>query len=91
MKLNIDNLPQISNSLNVKNIPAVFLIYQGNIIDQFVGIPSDTMLTEFIGTAVAIDQLSHDESVISDLISKAEDYIKNNDIETAFKILSDGY
>jgi thioredoxin-like negative regulator of GroEL len=39
VKLNIDNLPQISNALKVKSIPAVFLIHKGSVIDTFVGIP----------------------------------------------------
>jgi thioredoxin len=37
VKLNIDNLPQLAQGLNVKSIPALFLIYRGNIVDTMVG------------------------------------------------------
>ena len=35
VKLNIDDLPQLSEGLNIRSIPAVFLIYKGNIVDMF--------------------------------------------------------
>jgi thioredoxin len=37
VKLNIDNLPQLAQGLNVKSIPALFLIYRGNIMDTMIG------------------------------------------------------
>jgi thioredoxin-like negative regulator of GroEL len=39
VKVNIDKLPQIANGLKVSSIPAVFLIYGGKVVDNFVGIP----------------------------------------------------
>ena len=44
VKLNIDNLPQLSTGLNIRSLPTVFLIYKGNIIDTFSGIPSEERL-----------------------------------------------
>lgn len=44
VKLNIDDLPQLSTGLNIRSIPTVFLIYKGNIIDTFSGIPSEARL-----------------------------------------------
>jgi thioredoxin-like negative regulator of GroEL len=41
VKLNIDNLPQIAKGLNVKSIPALFLIYRGNIMDSMAGADMD--------------------------------------------------
>lgn len=37
VKLNIDNLPQLATGLNVKSIPALFLIYKGNMLDAMTG------------------------------------------------------
>ncbi len=37
VKLNIDTLPQLAKGLNVKSIPALFLIYKGNVMDTVVG------------------------------------------------------
>ena len=41
VKVNIDLLPRISDQLNVRSIPAVFLIHGGNVIDTFTGVPSE--------------------------------------------------
>ena len=40
VKLNIDNLPQLSTALNIRSLPTVFLIFKGNIVDTFTGLPS---------------------------------------------------
>ena len=64
MKLNIDNLPQIASALKVRSIPAVFLIHNGQVIDTFVGLPSSDVLTKFLQTALFIDQLQNDETVM---------------------------
>jgi thioredoxin len=37
VKLNIDNIPQLATGLNVKSIPALFLIYRGNVLDTVTG------------------------------------------------------
>jgi thioredoxin len=33
VKLNIDTLPELTRALNVKSVPALFLIYKGNVMD----------------------------------------------------------
>lgn len=55
VKLNIDDLPQLSQGLKITKIPAVFLINKGTIIDTFTGVPSEKVLEEFIYTALAVD------------------------------------
>ncbi len=40
VKMDIEAVPDISTGLQIRNIPAVFLIYKGNIVDQFVGMPT---------------------------------------------------
>lgn len=37
IKMDIDNLPQLATGLAVKQVPALFLIYRGNVIDTMVG------------------------------------------------------
>jgi putative thioredoxin len=60
IKLNIDNLPQLATALNIKNVPSVFLIHKGNIMDTFTGVPGPARLKEFVDTAVLLDSMSHD-------------------------------
>ena len=72
VKLNIDDLPQLSTGLNIRSIPAVFLIYKGNIIDMFQGIPEAKTIDDFFNTAVLLDQMQTDESIMDDVLSKVE-------------------
>ena len=91
VKLNIDDLPQIATALQVKSIPAVFLIYKGNMIDSFVGIPKEQVFKEFINTAMMIETIAHDEEVIVTAITAIEEYITNGELELANKMLTEGY
>ena len=34
VKLNIDNHPKLSSGLNIRSIPTLFLIFNGNIVDM---------------------------------------------------------
>ena len=76
VKLNIDTLPQLANGLKVKNIPAVFLVHKGSIVDMFVGMPKEQLLAEFINTALAIDSLANDENVMAEVIKRAEEMVQ---------------
>ena len=44
VKFDADDLPQLTTGLNVKALPTVFLIFQGNVIDTFSGIPKTDRL-----------------------------------------------
>ena len=47
VKLNIDDLPKLSSGLNIRSVPSVFLIYKGNVVDMFKGVPEEKELDEF--------------------------------------------
>lgn len=68
VKLNIDKMPQIAQGLNVKSIPALFLISRGNMLDTMLGY-DQSKLEKFIETALLIDKASNDETVIMKVIS----------------------
>ena len=89
VKLNIDDLPQLSTGLNIRSIPAVFLIYKGNIIDMFQGIPEAQTIDDFFNTAVLLDQMQTDESIMDDVLSKVEQMIKDKDFVQAHRVLTD--
>ena len=89
VKLNIDDLPQLSTGLNIRSIPAVFLIYKGNIIDMFQGIPEGNTIEEFFNTAVLLDQMQTDETIMDDVLSKIETMIKEKDFVQAHQVLTD--
>ena len=74
VKLNIDNLPQISKGLNVKSIPALFLIYRGNIMDSMAGMDMDRV-KDMVQTAHQIEAAVHDETVMDKVMDEAQKYI----------------
>jgi thioredoxin-like negative regulator of GroEL len=67
VKLNIDKLPQIANGLNVKSIPALFLVYKGNMLDTMT-VMDVNKLEKFIETTLIIDKAANDETVIMKVI-----------------------
>lgn len=67
VKLNIDNLPQLASGLNVKSIPALFLIYKGNMLDTMTGFDVKK-LEELVQTALLVDKAANDETVIMKVI-----------------------
>ena len=64
VKVNIDNSPQIAQGLSVKSIPALFLIYRGNIMDSITGVDTKK-LENLIETALLIEKASHDETIMT--------------------------
>lgn len=68
VKLNIDNLPQLATGLNVKSIPALFLIYKGNMLHTMTGFDPNK-LEEMIQTALLVDKAANDETVIMKVIN----------------------
>lgn len=91
MKVNIDKHPQIANGLKVSSIPAVFLIYGGKVVDNFVGIPDRERMQDFFNKAVIMDQITNDPNVQQSLVDKSEELLKANDLETAMGVLADLY
>jgi thioredoxin-like negative regulator of GroEL len=60
VKLNIDNCPQLASGLNVKQIPALFVIYKGSVVDSFTGFDPQK-IEELVQTALLVDQAANDE------------------------------
>jgi thioredoxin-like negative regulator of GroEL len=81
--------------LKVTSIPAVFLVYGGKIVDQFVGIPAPERLQEFFNKAAIIYSISSDENVRQTLFEQIEKILESGkekeEFEQAFGILLDLY
>ena len=51
--MDIDKFPELSQMLEIQNIPKTFLIYNGDVIDSFGGLPNDPeKITDFFERAV---------------------------------------
>ena len=53
-KINVDNLPEISQALQVQNLPTVMLLHGGKLVDQFQGVLPDAKLAAFVQKAVEL-------------------------------------
>lgn len=82
VKLNIDKLPAIAQALNVKSIPALFLLNKGNILETMTGF-DPAILEKFIETALLIHKASNDSTVIESVLTQCSEFITNKDYTKA--------
>ncbi|MBA4155380.1 thioredoxin [Flavobacterium sp.] len=54
-KINVDNNPEIAKKFNVRGIPAVFLLKNGTVVDQFKGVQSKTEINKRIDQLIAAE------------------------------------
>jgi putative thioredoxin len=66
-KVNIDENPKIASSFQVQSIPAVFVIDQGKIVDQFVGALPEREVQEFV------DRLAPQPSEADELVALGDE------------------
>jgi hypothetical protein len=65
----------LAQGLNVKSIPALFLVYRGNIMDTMVG-GDLKRLEEMINTALLIEQSTHDQTIMEKVLSESQKLIE---------------
>ena len=83
VKINIDNNPDLTEALNVHNVPTVFLVYKGNIIDQFVGVPDDKKIKEFFESINILVGISDNDQVMQSLLKGAEEWMNKEKWDNA--------
>ena len=70
VKVNIDKCPKLAGALNVSSVPQVFLIYRGNLVDHFQGLPKQEELQQFFNEAVLVHEIATKETVMQGLVDK---------------------
>lgn len=50
-KLNVDNNPELAQSLQIKSLPTVLLVHKGKLVDSFTGALADAQLAAFVKKA----------------------------------------
>ncbi|MCF7791289.1 MAG: thioredoxin [Victivallales bacterium] len=51
-KVNVDDCPQLAQQFGIRNIPALFLIKDGQTVEQFIGMQDKKTLTNAINSAL---------------------------------------
>ena len=75
-KINTEDEPDIAIEFNVVSIPNIKLFYQGDIIDQFVGVISEKMIRDFL-----------EQNIPPAEIGQIEELIQTGSFEEAFGML----
>ena len=88
IKLNIDDIPQLTKALQVRSIPTLFLIYRGNVIDMITGVDK-AKLDEFVKTALLVEKAQHDEGIMTETMAQAQEMIESGKFAEAAQILTD--
>lgn len=89
VKINIDNNQELAEKLNIQSIPAVFLVYKGNVVDQFLGLPDTKRIDEFFNNLGLIQGMGKDEGIFQALLVGADEWMKRNDYVQAENMLNE--
>lgn len=91
IKINIDENQQLAEKLNISSIPAVFLVYKGNIIDHFVGLPQQSKLDEFFSNISLLTGLGKEEEIFQKLLIGFDDLMKKKEFIQAENMLNEAF
>lgn len=72
VKVNIDKCPEIAHALQVKSVPTVYLLYQGQAVDRIQGNVGDGELEKFFGGIGKITGVSQEHKEAVETLEKAK-------------------
>jgi len=63
-KINVDENPQASAAFRVQSIPAVYALYQGQVVDGFIGAQPEAQIRAFVNKLIADEVGSEVEQLV---------------------------
>lgn len=91
VKINIDENGELAEMMSINSVPTVFLVYKGNVIDSFVGLPSAERLDTFFESINLITGLGQDENIIRALLTGADEYMNKKIYDRAENMLNEAF
>jgi putative thioredoxin len=91
VKINIDTNGELAEMLNITSVPTVFLVYKGNMVDSFVGLPDSKKLESFFETISLIRGIANDEKVIRALLTGADEFMSKKLYDKAENMFNEAY
>ena len=67
----------------MRALPSVFLVFKGNVVDAFTGIPDKEKLEKFFMTAQVLNNLEGDEKIMGEAVTAMEKLIKEEKFDHA--------
>jgi putative thioredoxin len=77
--------------LSISSVPTVFLVYKGNVINNFVGLPDPKKLESFFESITLIKSIGEDEKVIQAMLAGADEYMCKKIYDRAENMLNEAY
>jgi putative thioredoxin len=91
VKINIDENGDLAEQLSISSVPSVFLVYKGNVIDNFVGLPDMKKLDQFFESITLIKGIGEDEKIIQAMLAGADEYMSKKIYDRAENMLNEAY
>ena len=61
--------------MGIESLPTVFLVYKGNVVDSFFGIPNEKRLNEFFESINLLNSIGEDDTIIRSLLKGADEWL----------------
>ena len=83
VKINIDRNEELVERMGIESVPAVFLVYKGNVVDSFTGFPNEKRLEEFFGSINLLKSIGENDDIIRSLLKGADEWMNKNQWDQA--------
>lgn len=99
VKLDVDKLPQMAQQLQVTRVPTVLVLFQGQILTSFTGLPPEPEVKRFVneivrqitGAAPPPDEGSEDQQNATALLQQAEATLNSGHVQAAAELFTQVY
>ena len=77
--------------LSISSVPTVFLVYKGNVVDSFVGLPDAKKLENFFESITLLKGIGEDEKIIQAMLVGVDEYMTKKIYDRAENMLNEAY
>jgi putative thioredoxin len=91
VKINIEENAELAEMLSISSVPAIFLVYKGNVVDSFVGLPDQKKLDNFFESVTLLRGIGEDEKVIQAVLVGADECMNKKIYDRAENMLNEAY
>jgi thioredoxin-like negative regulator of GroEL len=69
--------------MGIESVPTVFLVYKGNVVDSFTGLPNEKRLNEFFSSIELLKRIGEDDEIMRSLLRGADEWMNKKQWEQA--------
>lgn len=88
VKVNVDKNKELAAGLRVQSIPAVFVFYQGQPIDAFVGALPDSDIQKMVSNLANVNSKNPDGANVASMLKQAEGFVAEGKLDHAQALYS---